>query len=65
MKGLCVVMVALVLGGCASMESAAGKAVSKYCGAVTDSDQHALRLRMDEATDPHQVRINCARSEAE
>lgn len=65
MKGLCVVVMAVVMTGCASIEGAAGKAVHRYCGAVTEGDQQALRDRVDKATDPHQVRINCSRETAE
>lgn len=50
----------LVASGCATLEKGAGRAVSAYCGAVTDVDQQAVRLKIDAATEPHQVRIHCA-----
>lgn len=42
-------------------ERHAGRAVHKYCGATTDADQAAIRERLDAETDPHTLRVNCAR----
>lgn len=51
----------IVVTGCASLEKQAGNVVRGYCENTTDTDQSALRERLDTATDPHTVRINCER----
>lgn len=51
------------LSGCATLESKAGDAVDIYCDNTTDTDQQALRERLDKATEPHTVRIECQRNQ--
>lgn len=63
-KAIVLVVLSLAaLVGCASIEKHAHKAVDKYCGAVDETSQAAIRGRVDAMTSPHTVRIHCATDE--